>query len=111
MSSNFATFGLLLKFCLLAIFRVEFKYERFTRNLSIYLKLRLILVFLHLLSLCEHSSKSGLLIVTLYYMSKFHVCSREIYNSFMEKKVNNKTQTENIAASGNRTESHYPKSS
>lgn len=29
----------------------------------------------------------------------------------MKQEINNKTQMENIAASANRTESHYPKSS
>lgn len=104
-SCNFAKISLFLKFYLLTILREEFQCKPFTRKSSIYQKLRLILLYLHLLPLCEHSSKSWLLIVNLYYMFKSHVCSREIYSSFMEKEINNKTKIENIAASANKTNS------
>lgn len=85
MSCNFTKFSLLVKFYLPTTIREEFKYEPFIRNFSIHQKLRLVLVYLQLISLCRHSSKSILLIVNLFYMFKFHVCSREIHNSFMEK--------------------------
>lgn len=52
-----------------------------------------------------------MLIDNLYWMFRFHMCSSEIYNSFMENKTNNETQIENISTSANRTKSHDPKSS
>lgn len=44
-------------------------------------------------------------------MIKFHVCSSETCNSFMENKMNNETQIENMSLSANRTISHDPKCS
>lgn len=49
-----------------------------------------------------------MLIDNLYFMFKFHVCSSEIQNSFVENKMNNRNQIENTSASANRTKSHDP---
>lgn len=41
----------------------------------------------------------------------FYVCNSEIHNSFMENKMNDETQIENIPVSANRSKTHDPKSS
>lgn len=68
MPCNFAKFSLFLKFYLLAKLREEFKWEPFTQNFLIYEKFRLALVYLYLLSLCEHSFFTNHTDADLYYV-------------------------------------------